>query len=465
MEIRFSGTGAADVVGEPKAEKNKPYTFTITKDPAFDYTVSAETVLEHTDVPVTANEDGSYTIADPMAAILVTVNKTLKAYPVTVTGTGAADVTAEASAKPGTDFTFTLNAAALSLYKITATVAGAPVDVTVGDTELRVTTYTIPADKVTGEIVIHAEKTPAAMIRLIGPGASDVEGYETERFLVEANRDYTFAIHAQEGFTYNVEAKKLPQRQPVEVLDNGDGTYTIAAADVNGGIEIGIGKTANTYAVTVTGSAASDITAEARATHGAAYSFTLEQEPGFDYTVTALMSGEAVELTQSGGTYTIAKVEGPITITAEKQARAVITVNVAPYLTVDQKVIQLVTATTTGQNALSYNGEKMFWSEKYNAYCWLVISAESADQVLTQARAAVAEAADSVRTSVDYTGDVNITNFVDVNDAQLTYDIYNARYADFTRVSMEKFLRADVNGSKNVDVADATAIVSAITVR
>ena len=35
-----------------------------------------------------------------------------------------------------------------------------------------------------------------------------------------------------------------------------------------------------------------------------------------------------------------------------------------------------------------------------------------------------------------------------------------SRYSDFALVSREKFLRADVNGDKTVDVQDATYIVS-----
>ncbi len=49
-----------------------------------------------------------------------------------------------------------------------------------------------------------------------------------------------------------------------------------------------------------------------------------------------------------------------------------------------------------------------------------------------------------------------------MNDAQLVYDIYNAQYGDFTTVSMLKFLRADVNGDKTVDVNDSAAIIGSI---
>ena len=52
---------------------------------------------------------------------------------------------------------------------------------------------------------------------------------------------------------------------------------------------------------------------------------------------------------------------------------------------------------------------------------------------------------------------------IDVNDAQLAYDMYKAKYDSFdAAVSMLKFLNADVNGDKKVNVTDATAIVNLI---
>ena len=50
---------------------------------------------------------------------------------------------------------------------------------------------------------------------------------------------------------------------------------------------------------------------------------------------------------------------------------------------------------------------------------------------------------------------------VDVNDAQLTCDMYQAKmYEDFTLVTMDKFLEADVTGNGTVNVEDAAAIVA-----
>ena len=69
----------------------------------------------------------------------------------------------------------------------------------------------------------------------------------------------------------------------------------------------------------------------------------------------------------------------------------------------------------------------------------------------------------AVATQIGYDFDVNQTGAVDINDAQLTYDMYQAKkYVDFTDVSMDRFLEADANGDKTVDVADATAVVAEV---
>ena len=84
------------------------------------------------------------------------------------------------------------------------------------------------------------------------------------------------------------------------------------------------------------------------------------------------------------------------------------------------------------------------------------------DYGLTQEEAAAKvaiSAADNVVT-ITLGFDVNMTGKVDVNDAQLVYDMYNGTYSDFTKVSVEKFLRADVNATKAVDHTDAVAIVN-----
>ena len=69
--------------------------------------------------------------------------------------------------------------------------------------------------------------------------------------------------------------------------------------------------------------------------------------------------------------------------------------------------------------------------------------------------------------TVSYGGDVNGSRVIDINDAQLVYDLYNAHYSDFTTVSMYKFLCADIaddtpEGSTLLNVSDAVAIIAII---
>ena len=54
--------------------------------------------------------------------------------------------------------------------------------------------------------------------------------------------------------------------------------------------------------------------------------------------------------------------------------------------------------------------------------------------------------------------DVNYTGTADINDAQLVYNIYNAKYDSFDVVEMKMFLSADINGDKQVNALDASAI-------
>ena len=70
--------------------------------------------------------------------------------------------------------------------------------------------------------------------------------------------------------------------------------------------------------------------------------------------------------------------------------------------------------------------------------------------------------AEGTKTEIDYAGDVNKTGQIDINDAQLVYDMYKPVYDDFDILSVERFLRADMNGSKNLTVEDAVAVVSEI---
>ena len=135
--------------------------------------------------------------------------------------------------------------------------------------------------------------------------------------------------------------------------------------------------------------------------------------------------------------------------------------SVSEYVKLNNQSIFLVTASgdVADGKVLAYNGSQMYWSAKYNAYAWLVISTDSLDTVKTAAEAAVT-AVDGTKVTIAYNGDVNLTGSVDINDAQLVWNMYNAKYSDFTAVNIRKFLEADMNGDKTLDTKDATAIVT-----
>ena len=94
-----------------------------------------------------------------------------------------------------------------------------------------------------------------------------------------------------------------------------------------------------------------------------------------------------------------------------------------------------------------------------NVYSWLVIVDKGQEFTAAVAEANITEAAATAE-EVAQSYDVNETGVVDINDAQLTYDIYSGKYNDFEKVTVKKFLCADVNSSKTVDATDAVAVVA-----
>lgn len=169
-------------------------------------------------------------------------------------------------------------------------------------------------------------------------------------------------------------------------------------------------------------------------------------------------------------------VDGVITIDfSYKKTEPTYTVNVSKYLELDGQTMYLVTATGDVANGkvLAYDGNQMYWSEKYNegegAYAWLIIPDEtkgtkSLDDLKTEAAAAI-KAVDGTKNSIVYGGDVNLTKAVDINDAQFVWNMYNAEYKEditFQTVNRQKYLTADVNGDGELNTKDAAAVVGII---
>ena len=365
-------------------------------------------------------------------------------------------LTGASTVAPGADYTFTATDADNYDYTISATMGGE----TVTPKDNGDGTYTI--SNVTGNLVINATMAPKSYnVTVSGAGAADVTAAPKATY----NTDYTFTVNEDANYTYSVSVTVGGKAYSLGTPENG--TYTIAGTAINGDIVITVTKTVRPSSI-VSVTKPDYVTGADTATKGQDYSFSIDKEEGYEYSEpTVKVGGEDVTdklVKNDDGSYTIpgASVTGNITIEVTKTAAAA--VDVVEYITLNGKSMFLVTAAGTfpeGQVA-KYDGMSMFWSEQYQAYAYLVVSADGLEAVKTEVAAKVKVAEGTAAGTVDYTGDVNGTGLIDVNDAQLTYDMYNAKYEAFDAVAMLKFLNADVNADKKVNVTDAAAIVAAI---
>lgn len=349
-------------------------------------------------------------------------------------------------------------------YTVTVTVGGVEALPTVGEDG----TYTVA--NVTGNVVVTSTKTPKSFNVTLG---ADTTGATTATY----QTDYTFKLTPADGYVYNM-AVTIGDRAYTDferkVNDDGTTTYTIPGAAITGDIVINSNKKERdpyTFQVTFEGTGIGDVSNNATTvTENDPYSFTLTKKDGFDYTVSATMDGAAVELTETVDTgnanvvtYSIAEVTGDLVITVNKESTLTMEVAVSEYVQMDDKTVFLVTVTGTPAEgkAYAYGESVMYKTTAYgaNVYSWLVIVDKGQEFTAAVAEANITEAAATAE-EVAQSYDVNETGVVDINDAQLVYDIYSGKYGDFEKVSVRKFLRADVNITKTVDATDAVAVVA-----
>jgi len=359
-------------------------------------------------------------------------------------------------AQNGVDYVFYPTDADNYTYEVTATI---------GDETFTVGanadgSFTIPGAKITGNIVLTAVMTPKEYDVVIN--GDDVTGANKATY----NTDYTFRVDKKDGYTYSVTVK-INNNEYTGVTES-NGAYTIPGTAITGPIVITVTKTAlpdNQVNVINPGYVSGADTA----TKGQDYTFRVPEEEGYTYgDVKVTVGGTDISAQvqkNEDGSYTIPGAYVTGTVVIEVPRISGVTVDAVPYITLDEgTVMYLVTASGVSAEsfAAKYDGQSMYWSEKYNAFAWLIISADSQENVRLAASEKVSVAEGTNAGTVVYTGDVNGTTVIDINDAQLTYDMYNAKYADFTDVSILKFLCADVNGSTNVNVDDAAAVVAVI---
>lgn len=342
-------------------------------------------------------------------------------------------------------------------YNVTVTVGGETVTPTIGEDG----TYTVPG--VNGNVTVTSTKTPKSFSVTLG---DDTTGDANATY----KTDYAFKLTPASGYNYNVTVTiggKSYTGFTVQTNEDGTTIYTIPGADVTGEIVINSNKTVKpvtNYSVTFTGTGAGDAKGAASVTENAAYTFTVDKKDGFEYTVTATMAGKAVTVTEGeNGSYTIAKVTGDLVITVEKKSVSTMNVEVSKFVEMNNKTVFLVTVTGTPEDgkAFAYDENVMYKTPAYgeNVYSWLVIVDSTADLTAADAETKITQAAATAE-EVAAGYDVNETGVVDINDAQLTYDIYSGKYTDFEKVSVRKFLRADTTSDKVVNSADAVAVIA-----
>lgn len=311
-------------------------------------------------------------------------------------------------------------------------------------------------------------------------------------------QDYSVTVTPRAGLSYWIHYEiRYPDgtrsdQVSLTPVANADGTitYTIPGSKIDGTVYFIISTRTNDeypgYAVLVTGNGAED-QAPGNGTsvpRDMPYYLRLNERENCTYKVTAYYqplssTSTAVNMpakvrSLGNGKYVVDPIpytklsqyaySWRLVVNVEKVSQNAEEVSVSRYLELNDKTMMLITVkgTPEGGKAFTYNGNTMYKVNAYGTdqYAWLVIVDKG--QTLTQEEAAAKvaiSAADNVVT-ITLGFDVNMTGKVDVNDAQLVYDMYNGTYSDFTKVSVEKFLRADVNATKVVDHTDAVAIVN-----
>lgn len=363
--------------GDSSVVSNGTYTFR--GSPYYDYNLTAK--INGSEVDIKKNADGTFSVENVTGALVISGNRTPKSYSVTVSGSGASDVTASTTATYDSDYTFSIKKADVADYAVTATVDGRVVSLTDNGSS----SYTIAGTQITGDITItvsKAAKSGTTLVIFSGSGAEDLP-YKRE-YTATQNSEFKVPIGCKEGFSYQIMANG-------RALTIGADNCIYIPADL---------LTGSILAVTVTKTAKINMTVTVNP-------YSALKTGGYAYLITAKNNDTA----QAG-------------------------------------------------QGFAYEGTPMYYSEKYSAFA-LVIAASKAPTVETvKSKLTVST---EPYTTVAYNGDVNTTGRVDVNDAQLVYDMYLGKYAlSAEGITQMMWLRADAAGGKSLDVQDVQTVLQAI---
>lgn len=377
---------------------------------------------------------------------------------------------------PGESYTFEAKDKNYT-YEVKATIDG--VEITVNSNEDG-TSFTIPEGEIDGNVVVEIAKKEGKKfeITLKGDSLAHESGYTTEGEKTYARYMTAYTAKLTEKDHYIYDLKVTVNNAAVEYDYNSEtGIITIAGNLITGPVVIESGeKESEKHDVKFEGAYASHAKYEGESAvyNGESFSFTIETPAGLvieSYQVSYKMGNaeEYTTLEANDGTYTVEKVTAALTIKIEGTSDLKVEVN--EYVKLNGKTVFLVTATQTlpeGKN-LAYDTNVMYLKNfqvedsdtMEQMYSYLVVVGPNETLSVEDATAMITIVEAQATTLLD-TFNVNESSALDINDAQLVYDLYNNVYQDIDIVGMQKFLRADVNGSRNINVSDAAAVVNAI---
>ena len=505
-----------------QVEHGDDFTFRVTDyDPYKDYTFTAS--YGETTAEVTDNGDGSFTIKNVTGDLTITMDVKGKTFNVTLNPDEAEGAD---KATYGEDYTFTVKKAddgKAYNYDVWAEIDGKDYKPTGPDENGK---YTIPGAEIKGDIKITVDKTIVpeegyVAVKVTGTAKDDVNAAETTK----KNADFTFTVTKTEGYAYIAEvsigADNIQQGSEfLTFVDSEDGltrTYTLKGEKVTNTILITMNKLKE-HKVNVTVSDKYEIKAqwEPTALDGENYTFTVAGFKGvYDLIAKVTENGETKEIkldraalgtsTRSNVTCTVENVKGDLDIQLSFKAnQEYVAVKVSKFVELDDKTVFLIATRTKpgfarGLMLDTYDGYGMYqeqnlYKDQFEATtvgsvmtnAWLVIVDKdvpfTVDDALAKLTYTNRHRTDNANVQLPLpvgrasSTDVNGSGKVDVNDAQLIFDIYNGVYQTFCKTNrtgstyvepqigatMTKFLCADVNKDMKVTLNDAAALVDLI---
>lgn len=411
-----------------------------------------------------------------MAASSDLIDATFSSEPVTITiKVNMVNVTlpdgTTATTQKGQDYTFDPDDTANYDYTdVTATVGGE--NVTIKDNGDG--TWTIPGQFVTDDIEINYTKTAKSYdVEWTGAGAKDVTDKPADPLTATYGVAFEFTVpnkidaSAQEAGKIYSATVSIAGSSYSASASAGE-KVTIPGNEIVGKITITIDVEdipANGVAVQISGENVKfeDGTTSKVVTPGTELNLVLTPETGYIYSVKI---GETEIMNNQTTTYKL-NVSGATTITVTKTLD-VSSVEVYEYAEANNgsKIwLVIYDGTLEPGKVPTYEDKIMFWSEKYDAYCYLVIAATlDVDTAKTNVGAKTDTAIE-----VDYGMDINGTGVTDAADAQFVWNMYNAQYGEFnSTVTMAQFLAADQNAISDkpsnwkLSVEDVQVIIAAI---